>query len=114
MLKLLYLIITASTQEYTNKLKGLWEVIPIIENLAVDTDFIPIHIDDTVDSVDSTMDMFIFQSSKNIEWLSDIRGTSVSSKTNTISNSYWSIAKTSYFDEDSYPDLIVCSTVSYN
>ena len=57
----------SKSDDYVNKLRGTWEMIPITDSLSNLVDFIPINIDDTEDEVDSTMDMIIFQSSKNIE-----------------------------------------------
>ena len=100
-------------EELGNKLKGLWEVIPITNSLPEFTDFVPIYIDDTVDELESTMDLFILKPANNIEWLSDIRGTSVTTKPNKISNSGWSIVKISYFDEDPYPDILISTPVLF-
>ena len=106
-----FTIASIRAEEYQNKLKGYWEVIPIVGSLDPSTEFEPINIDDTFDESDASMDMLIFQSGKNIEWVSDIRGTSVSSKPTIIPNSQYSIAKTAYFDEDPFPDLLISSPV---
>ena len=101
------------SDEYPNKLKGVWELIPISDSLSPSTDFIPTYIDDTPDELDSTMDMLILQPSMNIEWLSDIRGASVTMKPSVIQNSLWSAAKLAYFDEDAYPDILICTPVPH-
>ena len=54
-------------EELGNKLKGLWEVIPITNSLPEFTDFVPIYFDDTVDELESTMDLFILKPANNIE-----------------------------------------------
>lgn len=100
-----------ATEEHVNKLRGPWEVIPITGSLEENTEFLPIYIDDVMDEFDSTMDMLILQSGKNIEWISDIRGTSITTKSTVISNSLWTLVKVSYFDDDPFPDLLICTSV---
>lgn len=104
----------ASSEDPWKKLKGVWEQIPIRSSLDPSTDFVPINIDDIPNEADSTIDMFIFQDSKNVEWVSDIRGLSPSTKPNIIPNSVNYISKAAYLNDDNYPDLLICSQVKNN
>lgn len=106
---LLYLVVSILSEE--SMFKKPWQVIPIIEGLAPGTTYDPAYIDDSIDEDSSTVDMFIYQPNSNVEWTSDIRGTSVSIKPNVILNSQWSEVKMSYFDDDPYPDLLLISPV---
>lgn len=109
---LVFIPLVVLSEEFPSKLKGIWEVIPIIASLDETADFTPIYIDDTIDEPGSTVDMLIFQENKNIEWILNIRGTSVTSKSNVILSSQWSLYKIAYFDEDPFPDLLICSQVT--